>query len=569
MDLYPWTKISQEAQIQIQHRKTLCLCGLVLRLRWDSCARWQKSQLVEKVMRVYEPESSRRKAEMLSHLLMLSRSQHRERLERQPPVHGAFSRDLITNIRRFGYTPSLRQLHALSQYLDLTIGGAFKLFGYSLESMRHLDFLLNGERTRFIETYPFYRDRPVDVPQLLGNSGALHQNSFLYDFVRSWRIGIPIRAIRGPHWRRRKLLYAQIGTRDGMALPRIPPGSIIAVQEIDENERRNPDSSRYYLLQHHAGYICSRCVAEKGRLLLITRGQKIGIRQEFEYPGEARIVGQVVSFAAKLPAPALGPLVSNLIWSKDTPLILPWEHTSFTSLLKAETVRFGITEAHLTGLAPLLKEQLGVALSSRTLRRYQRIGNTSPRTAVLLGIAAVLSLRLSDVFRVLKMWGPTVQQLSLTTLLDVDRAVDLPSSFDAAPRPEPFNQWNKILEEWGEWPSLISMAFPRIGTRQEHFLRLSQARQFGGLRPIVGDGAIVHIDDQDVHPTKNGGNEQEGWDRPIYVLRHRGETLIGYLESDETHLALQPHPLAGIPRILFPRARVEILGRVTGIASPV
>jgi hypothetical protein len=353
-----------------------------------------------------------------------------------------------------------------------------------------------------------------------------------------------------------------------MALPRIPPGSIIAVKEIGENERRNPDPGRHYFLQQHAGYICSRCVVEKGRLLLITRGQKISTRQEFEYPGEARIVGQVVSFACKLPAPALGPLASDLTWSRETPLLLPWEHASFSSLLTAEKLRFGITEAHLTRLAPILKEQLGFALSSRTLRRYDRNENTSPRTAVLLAIAAVLSLRPSDVFRVLKMWSPTVQQLSLTTLLDVERAVDLPLPFDAPPRPEPFNQWNELLEQWGEWPSLVSMTFPRLGTGQEHFLRLSQTRQFGGLHPIIGDGSIVDIDDQDVQPPKNGRNEQEGWNRPIYALRHRGGILFGYLESDETHLALQPHPLAGVPRILFSRAGVQILGRVTAIASP-
>ena len=519
-------------------------------------------------MPVYEPESAEKKAEMLSHLLMLSRSRRRETHDRENRVDGAFSSDLITNIRKFGYTPSPRQLHAMSQYLGLTMGGAFKLFGYSLEGMRGLDFVLNGERTRLVEAYPFYLDRPVDVPELLGDSGALNRNSFLYDLVRSWRRDVPIRAIRGPHWRRRKLLYAQIGTRDEMALPSIPPGSIIAVREIDETERSNPDPDRHYFLQHHAGYVCCRCVTGNGRLLLITRGQKIGIRQEFKYPGEARIIGQVVSFASLLPTPTLGPIVPRSTWPEDTPLLFPWEHTSLSSLLTAERQRFGITEAHLHRLAPFLEEQLGVALSSRTLRRHEHNGNKSPRTAILLAIAAVLSLRLSDIFRVLKLWGPTVQQLSLTTLLGVEKTIELPHSFDAPPRPEPFALWNRLLETWGEWPRLISMAFPGLGNRQEQILRLSQTRRFGGLRPLIRDGSIVSIDGHDVNPPKNGILEHEGWNRPIYALRHRGETLCGYLESDETHLALQPHPLAGVPRFLFPRTGVQILGRVTAVASP-
>src|SRR6202000_2714869 len=118
-------------------------------------------------------------------------------------------------------TPSPRQLYALSQHLSLTIGGAFKLFGYSLESMRHLDFLLNGTRTRFTETYPFYLDRPVSVPETLGDPSAFQQTSVLSEVVRSWRMGVPIRAIHGPNWRRQKLLYGQIGTEDGLALPTI------------------------------------------------------------------------------------------------------------------------------------------------------------------------------------------------------------------------------------------------------------------------------------------------------------------------------------------------------------
>src|SRR5258708_6391929 len=130
-------------------------------------------------MPVYEPVSAQRRAEMLAHLLMLSRSQRREEPGSELEVHGTLSPDLISNIRQFGYTPSLRQLHSISQHLDLTIGGAFKLFGYNLERMRHLDFLLNGARTRLIDTYPFYRDRPVDVPEILGNAGAFRQNSFL------------------------------------------------------------------------------------------------------------------------------------------------------------------------------------------------------------------------------------------------------------------------------------------------------------------------------------------------------------------------------------------------------
>ena len=58
-------------------------------------------------MRVYELVSAKRKAEILSHLLMLSRARLRKRPGAKSEVGRTLSPDLITNIRQFGYTPLL------------------------------------------------------------------------------------------------------------------------------------------------------------------------------------------------------------------------------------------------------------------------------------------------------------------------------------------------------------------------------------------------------------------------------------------------------------------------------
>jgi hypothetical protein len=518
-------------------------------------------------MRVYEPMSALRKAEMLSHLLMLSRSRRSGVAAREPEVSGALSSDLISNIRQFGYTPSPRQLFAISESLNLTIGGAFKLFGYSLERIRELDFLLNGARTRLIETYPFYRDRLVDLPEVLGNASSLRQNSFLSDLVRSWKHEVPIRAIRGPHWSRRKLLYAQVGTSDGMGLPRIPPGSVVAIEDIDEIERWKPAPERYYFLQHRTGYSCCRCIVDGGRLLLIADRQKVGTRLEFTFPGEARIVGRVVFFATRLPIPESHPLPHRNT-DDNVPLLFPWEYTSFPALLKAEKLRFGITEAHLKGVAEVLEDQLGVRLSSRTLRRHEHTAEQLPRTAILLALIVTHSLRPSDVLRLLRLWPHGAKQLSLTTLMRASKATDLPSAFDPAAIPEPAAQWYELLGEWGEWPSLLSMTFPYLASQQVNLLRLNPIARFRGLSSLLGDGSVVMFNDQDTFPPSNGAIGPEGWNRPIYVLRHSGDALCGYLELNATHLALQSHPTSGIPRLIFPRGQVQILGRVIAVASP-
>jgi hypothetical protein len=229
----------------------------------------------------------------------------------------------------------------------MTIGGVFKLFGYSLDSMRKVEFLLNGEGTRFVGSYPFYRDRAVDLPGTLGEQIAFQRTAFFSELVVCWQQGIPIRAIRGPHWQREGFLYAQLGTGDTLALPRIPPGSYIAIRPIGEKERQTPDPERIYFLQHGSGYLCCGCAVRQGRLLLLSEDYNYAGPHEFFCPGQIRIVGRVVFFSVRLPlvkSPADFPSRAH----KPAPLIFPWEHTSLTDLIFAERLRFGITEAQVS-----------------------------------------------------------------------------------------------------------------------------------------------------------------------------------------------------------------------------
>ena len=94
---------------------------------------------------------SRNAAEVLAQLFALTRRAPREAAARLDRESAGLSADLLTNLRQFGSTPTPRQLQALKQHLSLTIGGAFKLFGYSLDGMRGVEGRLNGGRTRFIE----------------------------------------------------------------------------------------------------------------------------------------------------------------------------------------------------------------------------------------------------------------------------------------------------------------------------------------------------------------------------------------------------------------------------------
>jgi hypothetical protein len=100
---------------------------------------------------VYDPVLPQQATEVLSRLFSLVRGAPREITARLNRESAGLSPDLLSNLRQFGSTPTPRQLQALKLRLSLTIGGAFKLFGYKLDRMPAIERLLNGERTRFVE----------------------------------------------------------------------------------------------------------------------------------------------------------------------------------------------------------------------------------------------------------------------------------------------------------------------------------------------------------------------------------------------------------------------------------
>jgi transcriptional regulator with XRE-family HTH domain len=519
-------------------------------------------------MLVYDPELARRSADALAHLLKLKRSRTSSDPQASTRPFGDLNPDLLTNIRRFGYTPSLRQINALSEQMSLTIGGAFKLFGYRLDAMRKLDAELNSEKTRLIESYSFNRDRPVDLPEVLGDPRFFENTCLLSELVSSWQHHVPIRSVRGPHWRQQRLLYAQLGTNDGIALPAIPPGAVISIGEVDENEAKLPDPTKHYFLQHGGGYICSRCIVEKGRLILIAQSQNVSNPQEFAYPQEMRIVGRVLSFSTRLPILATetsDPRSSH----GGAPITLPWEHKAFSPLLKTERKRLGIGYSELANISDILEQHLGIRLSSRTVRRYEHSDQSVPRTAVLLALAAVHSLRLTDVLRSLGFWSSDHHRFSLATLLSAKRSDEMPRFLAPAPSPQPEERWQNLMEPWGEWPILLSMALPMLASNQHRTMRVQRKSRFQGLNPFIRSGAIVLLDEQNTVPAQNGATDLNDWRNPIYAVRHRGDMLCGHVEMNKTHLALQPHRLTPVPRLVLPRNQVDVLGRVIAVASPV
>lgn len=478
-----------------------------------------------------------------------------------------FLRRLINNLKheRSGLSP--RILAELSRHVPLSIGGSFRLVGYQLDAMREADFLLNGHRTRIIESYPFHLDREIDLPRVLSERDVLERNAFISEVVLEWQKGLPIRVTHKPGWHLRGTFYVQLGTEDSLALSGVPPGAILTVVPISADEQVQPNPKAVYCLQFGNGYRCCSCIVSHGRLTLLPKSGNYQGSYEFLYPQEVRIVGRVQGFAVSLP-PLLKDVVEMRQSHATAPLILPWEQPSLDALLRTERLRFGLTEQALETANEILGSLVGVNLSPRTLRRYAHEIKTVPHTATLLGLTMFHSARISDVLKTLHFWQDESRHYSLKTLLRTKALKDLSGNIRTAITPEPYDRWEMLLGEWGEWPTLLSMAIPNMEKYRHRLLRIQQNELFDGLDPMIRPGAVALLEEGDEIPDTRWDREQQDWYRPVYAIRHAQGILCGHLDNDGQHLALIPHPRSSARRISFLHRQVQMMGRFLGVASP-
>jgi len=219
---------------------------------------------------VYRPVPRNEISDAVAHLRELHRqlrpSNDRERyaFERRELI----TKNLLSNLRRTGDHPTLSMLLEVADIFSLTIEGAHRLFGYDLDGIRECDRRLNGGRTHIVDAVAFERDLLVDLPLQLASPEVFASDGTLRELVQSWQRDVPMRALKGPAWRRPGAFYVHVGTEDSLGSS-LPPGSMALVEPIDEEEARQPNPRSTYLLQFANGYRFSPLRSVHGYLTLI------------------------------------------------------------------------------------------------------------------------------------------------------------------------------------------------------------------------------------------------------------------------------------------------------------
>ena len=518
---------------------------------------------------MYRPVPRNEISDAVAHLRDLHRqlrpSNDRERyaFERRELV----TKNLLSNLHRTGDHPTLSMLLEIADMFSLTIEGAHRLFGYDLDGIREYDRRLNGGRTHIVESYAFERDLLVDLPLELASSKAFASDGTLRELVRSWQRDVPMRALKGPAWRRPGAFYVHVGTEDSLGSS-LPPGALALVEPVEEEETRQPNPRSIYLLQFGNGYRCSRCVVTRGRLQLLNSERTYSGPQEFAYPKSVRIAGRIGMFAVPLPLPEYSQL-SLAQYEGGAELVLPWEHRTRDRLLATKHKRFRRSPDEEQYVRKFLHEELNSQFSERTWRRYRSPGPFEPHVPALLHLTLMHYARYTDSLQAGGYMIRDTSRFSLETMLTAKRYVELLTSRQAASSPTPREVWETRRSEFVEWPPLLAVKFPQLRLWDDRVVRLAQGSPIRGLHPQIAPGSWLLLEKLPAIPDTRSDGSKKGWSRPIYVFRRGVEILCGYLERDGNRFALLPNNHEGNEKVTFYPDELRDVSRVCGVAVPV
>jgi len=450
----------------------------------------------------------------------------------------------------------------------LTTDGGYGLFGYSLDAIRDYDLYLNGGRTHIVESYVFERDYLVELPLELAPAESFTRNALLNTLVRGWQSAISIRALSRRGWHQPGVFYVHVGTEDSLGSS-LPPGSMAQVEPVREDEQRQPNPRSIYLLQFRNGYRCSRCVATRGKLQLLTSDRSYHGQEILPYPGSVRIAGRIRAFALGLPLPDQLSLRGIAAYRGNADLILPWEHRNRWSLFATKHRRFVRTNEEQRYVREVLETSLHSNLSERTRRRYRAEADSEPHADALIQMSVEHFARYSDALRTGGYRFRDAHRFSLESMLRAERLSDLPTLRLGAEVPTPSDVWDARRKELVEYAALFALKFPQPSLLGERVMRVGDAAGLSGMEPPLRPGSWMLMEEVQVMPDTRSDARKRGWSRPLYVMRRGLENLFGYLERDGGGFTLFSGNEAEGTNVTFGPSELSRLRRVSGVVVPV
>jgi hypothetical protein len=466
-------------------------------------------------------------------------------------------------LRKPQFSPSLYQLLALSMVSGYRLVDWFQIFGFSLDQVARFQALFPAIRTVELDSRIYHPQSRIPGLQ------ELKQPDFRDPLVPLSRWLVPgfaapfdsLRSVTPGKFR-----YVKIGLQDAFAFPDLLTGSIVRVH-TGLNARR-PTSQRFaeglFFVEHHRGLVCSRLHRPgPGRLVLCSR-QLPYAPVELQLGTQANVLGVVdaeIRPLGKIEQPVV-PASLGRYWSP--------------SLL----ARSGMVR-HAGEFIARARKRSGLSFREASLRT-RTIAKTLKDSRYYCAAASLSDCEtrklpprhIQKLLAICAVYFASPAELLVASGVNLNHGGQLPMPpqllghlADARHDSSPSLFLSEVERRFGELPyfleSVASALFglPDLSLRDVFWVGDHQTFVHAHLAGTV----FLVVDRRQKRPRPSLSSPK--WAQPLYLLQRRnGSNLFGYCSQENGLLILRP-ALAGLPRLLRLRNRIdaEIVGRVVGL----
>ncbi len=206
----------------------------------------------------------------------------------------------LSDIENQGTLPSLFRLYSLCCIYRLDLNEVLGWYGVPLEAMAADASMIQIEKTHAIG-FNAEGGAEAMLPISLDPGIDLRRTFFVSEVVQRWG-KLPLALLAGVDVKRFR--YGFVGTEDWGMYPTIPPGSLLVIDDtkrrIQTTGWRSLSERPIYFLEHRDGFFCRWCSLREGTISLISDPASDAPIQNFNFPGEIEVIGQVVGVAMSL-----------------------------------------------------------------------------------------------------------------------------------------------------------------------------------------------------------------------------------------------------------------------------
>jgi len=468
------------------------------------------------------------------------------------------------------FSPSLYQLFALSRISDYRMTDWLRVFGFDLEVIPSLQFLLPSTRTILLDSslsdpntfIPWFRDKaqgaiPPIAPlsQLLEAGPLVRQGSLL-------------------EMNRRRFLYAKIGLEDDLGFPDLLPGSIVRINpRLEGNfpEATRIPSSQLFLVEHGRGLSCCRLVASGKNRILPVSTQLPYAQVEWQLHREARVLGTVdleIRSLTHVEQPKV-PLDLAKRWK---PTRLSRGSDTLSRLLGAARLKSGLSLREASAMSRHIATMFDdehYFMSPSSLSDYEARDTPPHHIQKVLTLCLIYAVPFRSFLNTV---GLPTEKAGREHIPDRFISKVLPARLDDG-RIEPHEHdgqgfLGELLRRCDQVPVFLRGTIAKISGLASPSLR--SLFWIGGIRnplhPYLVNGLLASVDRHKQKPIDS--RSRPLWQQSLYiVLKRDGTYLCGPCGIDNGTLVMHPDAEHMELREQFRNRRdAEVVGQVTAIA---